>query len=108
MSVVAVAGFFLFGTFSFFVEGVDNPLRTRHWRRLLLGLYPFPGGQGDEFRGYGVSGRPRHGLFRLGVGEPALGGMDRFEKSWSLCRMGCRESTAIVDSRPSRAMGLAA
>jgi len=107
MSVVVVASFFLFGTFSFFVNNVDNLPTAFNWPFSPQKLYPFPDVQGNELLLYGVLGRPRTGLFRLGVGELAAGGLDRFEKSWSHLVIGCRESTAIVESRSPQAMCLA-
>ena len=74
--VVAV-DFFLFATFSFFVEGVENAVAMSNSISAFTGRYGFPDVQGNELLLYGVLGRPRTGLFRLGVGEPALGGADR-------------------------------
>jgi len=78
MSVVVVASFFLFGTFSFFVNNVDNLPTAFNWPFSPQKLYPFPDVQGNELLLYGVLGRPRTGLFRLARSGARLCGAGRF------------------------------
>jgi hypothetical protein len=102
--VFVVVDFFLFASFSFFVGVVGNALAMFCSHGLSGGVYGFSDVRDAELLLYGADGRPRTGLFRLGVGETAPGGLDRLGKFRSLrVTTGCRESSAIVDSRPLQA-----
>lgn len=104
VKVFVVVDFFLFASFSFFVGVVGNTLAMFRWHGLSRDVYGFSDVRDAELPLYGADRRPRTGLFRLGVGETALGGLDRLGKFWSLrVTTGCRESSAIVGCRPLQA-----